>query len=185
MRRKLRSRGGFSLAECLVTLAILSLMSSVACMGVSIALHDRARAITTADAQTVTSTAAQAVADQIRYGRLIQVEDTAVVLESSTYGARVRLALDSEGHVAVQSLSDLDNSPVGQPYALLGEKAYSGLVLDQLKFEPVMDGDRVESVKVTLSVDDQPAAAGTEDSEHLWSLEYTVAPLNPRVTSDA
>ena len=177
--RKLKSRGGFSLAECLVTLVILSLMSMVACMGISTAFHDRAQSITVANAQTVASTAAQAVADQIRYGQIIQVEDRAIVLESSTYGAQVRLTLNDRGHLIVQSLSA---GPAGSApsYALLGEKAYGGLALDQLKFETLSDG----GIRIGLSVGTEPAA-DDEDAEHRWSLEYTVTPLNPHIPSGA
>lgn len=170
-RQRRRARGGFSLAECLVTLLILSLMSALACSGISNALQDRARAIRVADAQTVAATAAQAVADQIRYGQIARVEDTGVVLDSGTYGPGVRLELD-DGHLVARRVSAAGTAP----YALLGEMAYSGLTLDELTFRADLDGDRVKSVQVDLSVCATPG-------EPLWSLTYTVTPLNPRLTA--
>ena len=194
--RKRRSRRGFSLAECLVTLLILSLMSALACGGISNALQSRVRAIRVADAQTVASTVAQAVADQLRYGQIAQVEDAGVVgdgytvtiraagvvLSSGTYGAGVRLERDDQGRVVAQPVTASGGGyvPTGDPYALLGEKAYSSLALDELRFEADMDGEQVKSVRVELSVG-VPAEEGETGS--LWSLTYTVSPLNARMAS--
>lgn len=124
--KKLKSRGGFSLAEMLVAMLILTMMSMVACMGISTAMEDRAKAITVADAQAVASTAAQAVSDQVRYGRISQVGSDYIELTSSTYGSKVKLRLEDGRLVA--------STAAGVQYALLGEKAYSGLNVDALTF---------------------------------------------------
>ncbi len=167
--RKCKGRGGFSLAELLVAMLILSMMSSVACMGIATALQDRAKSITVANAQTVASTAASAVADQVRYGRLVKVDGDPLELESSTDG-RVRLELDGGRLVA--------STAGGASYQLLGEKAYGGLALNELKFTLTMDGETVSAVQVELSVAEE---AGS--TEALWSLDYEVAPLNPYLAS--
>lgn len=166
--RKCKSRGGFSLAECLVALLILTIMSSVACMGITTALQDRAKAIAVADAQSVAATAAQAVGDQIRYGQISAVDPDYIELTSSTYGDQVKLCLDSQGHLVAEDTS-------GTQYALLGEKAYGGLTLDGLSFTANMGGepDELKSVDIKLSV------AG--ESGQLWSLDYTVSPINSRM----
>lgn len=167
--RKLKGRRGFSLAECLVAMLILTMMSMVACMGITTALQDRAKAITVADAQSVASTAAQAVADQVRYGRITDVGTDYIELTSSTYGARVRLKADG-GRLVAQSV-DGAGSPVGAPYALLGEMAYSDLTVDELTFQKHESAPGVlSSVDISLTV-----AGG------IWSLQWTVAPLNPRI----
>lgn len=158
---KLKSRGGFSLAEMLVAMLILTMMSMVACMGISTAMEDRAKAITVADAQAVASTAAQAVSDQVRYGRISQVGSDYIELTSSTYGSKVQLKLEDGKLVALTA--------GGKRYALLGEKAYSDLSVDALSFVGHESAPGVlESVDVSLSV-----AGG------IWSLSWTVAPLNP------
>lgn len=159
--KKLKSRGGFSLAEMLVAMLILTMMSMVACMGISTAMEDRAKAITVADAQAVASTAAQALGDQIRYGRISQVEPDYIELTSSTYGSKVQLKLEDGKLVA--------STAGGVQYALLGEKAYSDLSVDTLAFtghesEPGV----LDAVEISLTV-----AGG------IWSLNWQVAPLNP------
>lgn len=171
LRKKLKSSKGFSLVEYLIAMLILALMSSVACMGISNALQNRAQAITVADAQSVASTAAQAVADQVRYGRVSAVGADHIDLSSNTYGSRVRLQLDGDGHLVAQSV-DGAGVPVGAPYALLGEMAYHGLAVDTLKFEKHETGGELDWVDISLSVGDG-----------LWSLQWSVAPLNPRAVT--
>lgn len=171
LRQKLKSRKGFSLVEYLIAMLILALMSSVACLGISNALQNRAKSMDVANAQTVASTAAQAVADQVRYGQISAVTGDYIELTSSTYGSRVRLQLDGDGHLVAQGV-DGAGVPVGDAYALLGDMAYHGLTLDTLKFEPHETGGELDWVKISLSV-----------GEGLWSLNWSVAPLNPRVSA--
>lgn len=170
LRKRLKGRGGFSLAECLVALLILSMMSSVACMGITTALQDRAKAIAIADAQSVAATAAQAVGDQIRYGQISGVGTDYIQLTSSTYGNQVTLKLDGGRLVA--------ENAAGTQYTLLGEKAYSGLTIKELTFtaDPDPLGEEVHAVSLTLSVGGE---SGT-----LWTLEdYTVAPMNTHIVT--
>lgn len=166
--RKCKGRGGFSLAEMLVAMLILTMMSSVACMGITNALQDRAKAIAIADAQSVAATAAQAVGDQVRYGQISDVGADYIELTSSTYGSKVKLCLDAQGYLVAEDAA-------GTPYALLGEKAYSGLTLEDLSFAANMDAEPgvLRSVDITLAV------AGSNG--RLWSLEYTVSPINSRM----
>lgn len=154
---RLKSRRGFSLAELLVATLILTMVSMVACMGISTAMSDRAKAIAVADAQSVASTVAQAVSDQVRYGQISDVGADYIQLTSSTYGSDVKLCLE-DGRLVAKSASD--------SYALLGEKAYSGLAVDSLEFHTGTSG-----VEITLSVGD------------IWSLTWTVAPLNPYIVT--
>ncbi len=176
---KRRARGGFSLAEMLVTLIILSLLPSAAGMGVTQALSQRSQSIALADAQTVASTAAQVITDQLRYGQIAQVEsDGAIVLSSGIYEAPVALGLDAQGRLITQGATAGSGGVVrGEAHALLGEDAYCGLHLSQLEFDVNKSGDTVNFVTVSLSV----AKAGKTDS--LWSLEFSVAPMDRRAFS--
>lgn len=169
-RQKLKSSKGFSLVEYLIAMLILALVSSAACVGISTALQTRNQSIAAANAQTVAATAAQAVADQVRYGQISAVDpdNKYIELTSSTYGARVRLQLDGDGHLVAQSV-DSAGIAVGDPYALLGEMAYHGLAVDTLRFEKHETGGELDWVKISLSV-----------GGGLWSLNWSVTPLNPR-----
>lgn len=181
MRRllqKARSKGGFSLVETLVAIAILSILTSVAALGTGQALQMRNRSIALADAQTVASTAAQVMTDQLRYGRIDPARSSGdtVVFASGTYGASMCMGLDGDGYLVTRAASvDGSGSLVqGATYALLGEDAYCGLCLTDLEFKVNASGGNVDSVDVSFSV---ACAQTPEDS--LWNLEFSVAPINP------
>ncbi len=177
-QRARRGRGGFSLAEMLVTLIILSLLSSAAALGASQALYQRSQSIALADAQTVASTAAQVVTDQLRYGQIARVEgDGAIVLSSGVYKMPIAMGLDGQGRLITRSVSDAGDVLADTDQALLGEDAYCGLHLSQLEFDVNKSGDTVDSVAVSLSV----AKAGKTES--LWSLDFSVVPMDRRAFS--
>lgn len=177
-RQKRKNRKGFSLAETLVAVLILALLSSAAALGVSQALWQRNKSIALADAQTVASTAAQIVTDHLRYGRIASVEsDGAIVLASGVYQTPMCISLDGEGYLTTQGVTAADGGGLsrGRAYALLGQDAYCGLHLSQLTFDLHQSGGEVKSVDVTLSV------ARPGETEDLWSLEFSVVPVNPRL----
>lgn len=175
--RKLKTRKGFSLAETLVAVVILGLLSSAAAMGVSQALWQRNRSVALADAQTVASTAAQIVTDQLRYGRVVGVEsDGAMVLASGVYGTPVCITLDEDGYLITQGVTKGSSGlSRGRAYALLGPDAYCGLCLSKLEFSLDQSGDEVNGVDVSLAV------SRPEETDSLWELEFSVAPINPQV----
>lgn len=180
-RSRRRARGGFSLAEALVTLLIMSLLTSAAGLGVSQALYQRSESIALADAQNVAATAAQVITDQLRYGQIGPVEsDGAIALSSGVYKMPIVMGLDSQGRLITQGVTkDADSGdPVrGKVHAMLGEEAYCGLELSELTFTVDQTGEDVNAVDVSLSV----VKAG--ETERLWQLEFSVAPINRQAFS--
>lgn len=154
MKKKLSCRGGFSLSEMLMVVAILALVSAAGAAGASGVLASRNNMIQAADAEILGSTAAQVIADELRFGQNISISGSgdSVHLDSTSFGEGVDLKLD-EGKLTAGGSQ------------ILGAKAYSGLQLDGLTFK--VDSGNVE---VSLSVN--------RDGASLWSETFTVVPLN-------
>ena len=163
MRRKTRSRkGGFTLAETLVVIVLLALMTSAGAVGVSAVMATRVGMIQAADAEILGSTAFQAIANELRFGQNIKVGDDdqageSVSLDSLTYGLNKKILLES----GKLKYGDADKDQV------LSESAYSGLDISSLQFVRQDDG----SIKISLAV------SGNKGKQ-LWSGEVTVVPLN-------
>lgn len=154
VRRALRSRRGFSLTEMLAATVILTLLTSMGAMGVTSALKNRASTIRIADAETLASTAAAALADELRFGQNILVENDQVTLDSATYGQET--TIQAENGILTAG---------GRQFPGFGEEAYAGLKL-AVKFEAID-----AAVQVTLTVTDG-------DSPIYEPGPFTVYPLN-------
>ena len=152
MKKKLSCRGGFSLSEMLMVVAILALVSAAGAAGASGVLASRNNMIQAADAEILGSTAAQVIADELRFGQNISISGDYVHLDSTSFGEGVDLKLDGGKLTAGGN-------------QILSAKAYSGLQLDELTF--TRDDSNVE---IRLSV--------KRDGASLWSETFTVVPLN-------
>lgn len=153
MKKKLSCRSGFSLSEMLMVVAILALVSAAGAAGASGVLASRNNMIQAADAEILGSTAAQVIADELRFGQNISISGEYVHLDSTSFGEGIDLKLDGGKLIAGGN-------------QILGAKAYSGLLLDGLTFKEVDSGN----VEVSLSVN--------RDGASLWSETFTVVPLN-------
>ena len=156
MRRKIMDRRGFTLAETLMVIVILSLMTAAGIAGISSVMTSRRVMVQAADADILGSTAFQAIANELRFGQNIEVEEDCVTLDSVTYGERARICLTE---------NRLTYGDEGRP--ILSESTYSsGLELSELGFEENSDG----SITIILTV--------SNGSGDLWHKELPVVPLN-------
>ena len=67
MRRKLRSKGGFTLTELLTAVAILGLIAAALGVGLPTAVRAYRQVTAGAEAQVLCSTLSTAIADELRY----------------------------------------------------------------------------------------------------------------------
>ncbi len=157
MKNKLKGRGGYSLTELLIVVAIVALIAAAGAAVTTAVLSSRNSMIEAADSQILGSTAAQAIADELRFGQNIVLADGAaetVTLDSTEFGTGVEMTL-SDGKLIIG----------GKP--VLADSAYSGLKIKTLTFE------KKDEKSVTVKI-----AVSGRDGEEKWNETFTVVPLN-------
>ncbi len=168
MRKKLRSRRGFSLTETLLCVALLALMTAAGTTVASTVLSTRNDMMEVADAQVLASTVLEAVSNEIRYGEYVTldttVSDNKLTLTSSTFGENTEFAVEaSDGHVTVTS-----TAMGGGSEKLLPDSAYTmGLKVTDLSFAK---GAAENSVVITVKIGGR--------GDHTWEKALTVTPIN-------
>lgn len=193
MRRKLRRRTGFTLAETLLAIMILSLVTAAGTAGVTAVLAVRNRMVQTANAQVLASAAAEAIADELRFGRSIAVAGHEVTLDSARFDAGRTLCLSDAstadartpggrtvpaGRLVMRHTETAaDPAAGGDPTTktvlreVLGEDLYDELRFSDMTFTLQGTAPADTTVQVALTVAD---SAG----DTLWKAEFTVVPLN-------
>ena len=94
---RLRSRGGFTLAETLLAVLILLLVSAIVAAGIPVAQRAYERVVLGANAQVLLSTTAAALRDELGTAWDVEASGTSVAYFSADTGARSRVALDDAG----------------------------------------------------------------------------------------
>ena len=117
-RKKLNSRAGFTLAETLLAVLILLLVSTIVATGMPVARTAYEKVVLTSNAETLLTTAVSALRNEL--GTAWKVESTAngVTYFSASTGARAELSIDSKTH----TITLLDYAAATDLDALLGEK---------------------------------------------------------------
>ena len=162
--RKLAKKAGLSLAETLITVAVLAIVTAGGAAVTGQIISTRTAMIQAADSQVLASTALEALADEIRFGQELEIDSTnhdSIQLYSTIFGYEAKISLDSNGRIVIEE----QGGTGGDEKQLLAGKAYTGLRIDDLKFEEV-SGDITISLKVV-------GRNGV-----LWEDSLTVRPLN-------
>ena len=157
MKRRLKSRAGFTLAEVLIVIMIMSLVTAAGATLTGTLLGERLDMIRAADAEILGSNVLQTLANELRFGKNIEVGDdnASVTLDSATYGIGAKLRVEEGKLVAGQ-----------EKHMVLNDSSYNGLMITGLVLTKT-DG-QVE-MKVTI---------GDERNSSLWAGGFTVALLN-------
>ncbi len=164
MKRR-RGRGGFTLTETLLTVALLAIITAAGATVSTTVLSTKNDMVDTANAQILASTVLDALADEVRYGVNVKVASDKITLDSWRFdeGASFEVV---DGRVKAENTG---GTLTGGKELLLGEAAYTGLKIkaDSLKFT-APDG---KNVVIELVIEN-----GRGDE--LWEDSRTVAPLN-------
>lgn len=164
-----RLRAGLTLAETLIALAVLALFSLTAATVATTTLGTRTPMVQAGNAPALASTALFAVADEIRFGKEVRVEDGSLILNSENFGRNAVFELKN-GRIYVTCGEKGDAVSTGSvSYELLTEKYYGGLYFQSLTFTP----DK-EKNAVTIGI----TVCSNGKSDPIYSTSMTVAALN-------
>ncbi|MDO4271210.1 MAG: prepilin-type N-terminal cleavage/methylation domain-containing protein [Eubacteriales bacterium] len=165
--KKLRGRGGMTLAEMLAAVAVFSVLMAAIGTGTAAALKVYRQSTDLSEAAVLASTLSEAVMDELRYAvdpgnALDAAEESHAVFTSRTYGKNVSFVSNwVDGRVYIGPLADgTKQSP------LLGSKAYQHGLKASVHAEY---GGGVYTV--TIAVSGGKSAA-------LQEREFTVRPVN-------
>lgn len=167
--RKLRSKKGFTLTETLLCVALLAIMSAAGAVASGVVISVRNGMIETADAEVLASTALETLADEVRFGREIVVDDTTgdvTQMDSMTFGPGATFSvIDGKLYVDSEALPTTDPA---EYHKVLSDSAYTHLKVKDL----TMAADKTtNSVTISLTVENS-------GGKKLWSGSVTVTPLN-------
>ena len=130
-RKKLQGRGGFTLAETLLAVLILLLVSSIVASGIPVAKNAYEKVVLGSNAQLLLSTTVSALRNEIGTARETAVEDGCVTYFSGDTGAKSSLSAETfngkntillREYVNVQELND-KNSSVATTRPLVSDAA--------------------------------------------------------------
>lgn len=173
MRKKLRSRRGFSLSEMLICVALLALMTAAGTTVSATVLNTRNDMMNVADAQVLASTLLESIANEIRYGEDVRFEDLdgdrndELVFTSATYGENTHFEVADNRVVAlsdaIPDVGDINGK-------LLPDGAYTSLLVADLTFS-TGSGDAI-TISITVRSRRSTATGNT------WTKSLTVTPMN-------
>ena len=127
---KLKSRSGFTLAETLLAILILLLVSSIVAQGIPVARNVYNRVVLGANAQVLLSTTVTALRDELGTAWDVTAgTDNSLTYFSADIGSRSKLWVDAttntiqiQEYVATDGLNT-ETASVGSAHALVSEKA--------------------------------------------------------------
>ena len=122
IKEKLRSRKGFSLAETLLAVLILLLVSVIVANGVPAARNAYEKVIVASNAQALLSTTANALRDELGTAWDVKQEsETSVSYYSTNTGSRSVISLN-EGEIMINEYIDTDLLDIGGTEGLRSRK---------------------------------------------------------------
>lgn len=186
-KRKLKNQSGFTLAETLLAVLILLLVSTIVATGMPAAKNAYNKVIVAANAQLALSTAATALRDELGTAWNVTVADSgdAVTYNSSDTGAKSRIYLysDDDNKIYLQEyvkntyFNEKENESVGAGHPLISDKAANGnLVITYSTVTKSDDGKSIVFYGLVVKKDDQELAKLKDDPTGLTIPVLSFAP---------
>ena len=140
IKRALSSKAGFTLTELLASVAIMGILFAAIVVGINSCAHVYRRSVSYSDAQTLTSTVATALENELRYARNIKDVSGKVSFDSDAFGSGVSVDSDS-GHVVIVGAA--------KTYQLLSDSAYTNALSAAATVDSYTSGVFTVTITVT------------------------------------
>ncbi len=149
--KKLKSNRGFTLAETLLAVLILLLVSTIVATGMPAAKSAYEKIVVAANAQVLLSTTATALRDELGTAWDVKRDDsTTVSYNSSDTGAKSKIYLKDDGKIYIQEyvkndyLNIADGTSIGEERPLVSDKASTdGLTITYSEIKKADNGTSV------------------------------------------
>ena len=156
IKKKIRGNSGFTLAETLLVVLILLLVSTIVATGMPAAKNAYEKIIVAANAQVLLSTGATALRDELGTSWDVKIDDdtsktsgTFVTYKSSDTGAKSKIYLNDENKIYIQEYVmneylNVEETSIGSERLLVSDKAATdGLVITYTTIKKSDDGSSV------------------------------------------
>lgn len=176
MKKRIRKRGGFTVAEALIATAILALFVSMAIVGTSALFGTGEDMMAVAKAAVLGSDVMKAVTNELRFGESFSCGDkdnpsgTTIAYDSTTYGEGCTMTIDGNGQLFITSAHEKEFYPIS-------DSSYDEVKVESISFSiktltEVTDKSEKRTRQViscTLSISD-----GTDS---LWEKTVSIVPI--------
>ena len=112
LKKKLKSKKAFTLAETMVAVLIMLMVSSILVTGIPAAKDAYERIFVKSNAEVLMSTGIYALRNELSTARDIEVKDNAVTYLNSAYGSRSKIYLGDKG-IMYQRYSYMEDGESG------------------------------------------------------------------------
>lgn len=117
IKKKLKGKSGFTLAETLLAVLILLLVSTIVANGIPVARNVYNNVIVGANAQMLLSTAVTALRNELGTARDVRISGTNIIYFKSSIGSYSKLSVDGTNGI---QLMDYVNQSDGSPIPVKG-----------------------------------------------------------------
>lgn len=108
--KKLKSGGGFTLAETLMTVLILVMVAGVVAGGIPAAVTAYSKAVDAANAQVLISTTVNALRGELTTAKDVHFKENDLIYISSATGSKTKLYKETDGAIMVQDFLQFDET---------------------------------------------------------------------------
>ncbi len=139
LKRKCGNRAGFTLAETLLAVLILLLVSVIVATGIPVAKNAYEKVVLGANAQVLLSTTISALRDELGFARnpVVEADSVTITYYNAETGIKSQIAKDGDGKIVLKrakgTMATMDPRPLvsdaaatGDLYATYTGVAYSG-----------------------------------------------------------